>query len=276
MLPRVAYVTDAGHGDPELSLAIAAFERTGLEAVPVRWDSGSQWGDFDLAIVRRTDAAERRQDFLRWARQVEDETLLANPGVVLARNTDRSQIRDFARMGVPTVESVWMEPGDSAEDFGAQVRERGWLRMKVLPNVREPRRRAVVVESVERAEQVASELVSRGWMALAQSDAFENTRSATLVVMDGRVAACLDADRADIELDQDLVNLADRVLELAGGAEHIVQARLDVVGGPGDWRLQDFDATEPDLEFTTHQKGADELAWAVRRRVTPDARHSFE
>ncbi len=276
MLPRVAYVTDAGPGDSELTLAIAGFERAGLEARPVRWDSDCQWGDFDLALVRRTDAAERRQDFLRWARRVEDETILVNPGVVLARNTDRSQIRDFARMGVPTVESVWMEPGDSAQDFGAQIHERGWWRMKVLPNVREPRGQAVVVESVRQAEQAASELVSQGRMALAQSDPEEDAGAATLIVVDGRVVACLDPDRVAVELDQSLVNLADQVLELAGGTDQIVQARLDVVGGPQGWRLVDFDATEPDLEFTTHPKGADELAWAVRRRVTPDARHSFE
>lgn len=277
MQPRVAYVTDAGADDPETVLAVGAFAGAGLEAVPLRWDSPVDWADFDCVLVRRTDAGDGRQAFLKWARAVEDVTLLANPSVVLARNTDRSQIRDFAITGVATVDCVWVEPGDALDGFAAQIHARQWSRIRVLPNVRDPRRRDIVVGSAEQAAVIAAEMLEQGRTVLAQSDIdSRSSQCGAVVVLDGRISHCRDrTGSAFMQPNESLVDLVDQVLQCAGGADQIVQARFELVRGPQGWLLADFDATEPDLELLAHPPAAEILAWAVRRRVTPDARHSF-
>ncbi|MCU0297371.1 MAG: hypothetical protein MUF33_02485 [Candidatus Nanopelagicales bacterium] len=277
MQPRVAYVTDAGGDDPETALALSAFAGAGLEALPVRWDAAVEWSDFDLVLVRRTDAGDRRQVFLKWARAVEDVTLLDNPGVVLARNTDRSQIRDFAIAGVPTVDCVWIEPGDPLDAFTAQIHARQWSRIRVQPNVREPRRPGVVAESAQEAAVIAAELLEHGRTVLAQADMDSHAdQCVAVVVLGGRISHCIDSSgSAGGAPEGDLVDLVDHVVERAGGAEQIVQARVEIVRGPDGWLLRDFDATEPNLELLSHPAAAEVLAWVVRKQVTPDARQSF-
>lgn len=104
---------DAGGDWPLIEAACA---EAGLTAVRCRWDDGEvDWAAFDGVVIRSTwDYLDRRDEFVAWARRVEQVTRLANPAAVIAWNTDKRYLRDLAAAGVPVTETAWIEPGAAA------------------------------------------------------------------------------------------------------------------------------------------------------------------
>jgi hypothetical protein len=95
----------------------------------VPWGPGRDWSRFDAVLVRDTwDYIFDRNAFLEWAAEVAAVTRLANSVEVLRWNTDKRYLRDLEAAGVPTVPTVWVEPGD---DVPAVV----WDELVVKPSI---------------------------------------------------------------------------------------------------------------------------------------------
>ncbi|MGX5655801.1 ATP-grasp domain-containing protein [Geodermatophilus nigrescens] len=112
---RVAVATcrTAPQLDEDGPLLLAALDAAGADAVPAVWDDpGVDWAAFDGVLVRSTwDYPLRRDAFVSWARACPPTV---NPAGVLAWNTDKRYLRDLAGAGVPTVPTVFLEPGETA------------------------------------------------------------------------------------------------------------------------------------------------------------------
>jgi O-ureido-D-serine cyclo-ligase len=117
-MPRIALVTArAARGtDYDMPLMLAALRDAGVDAHEVDWDNGAiDWSQFDLALLRSTwDYFERLPAFLEWAGRVSTQTTLLNPLPVIRWNTDKHYLADLARVGVPVVPSLFVEPGGDA------------------------------------------------------------------------------------------------------------------------------------------------------------------
>ena len=112
--------------DEDLPPLIAAF-RALDEPVSVRdWDdAGVDWSACELAILRSTwDYATRLPEFLVWLERAARRTRLVNPLPVIRWNTDKHYLGDLARVGVATVASQFVEPGEDASRALARFRER--------------------------------------------------------------------------------------------------------------------------------------------------------
>lgn len=252
MYPRVAYVTSESDSDREP--ALAAFERAHLQGIAVHWDDSVAWDDFDLVLVRAGDAG-RRADFLRWARHVEEQTLLANPARVLARNSDRTYLLDLARRGVPTVETVWFEPGDDPDSLSQALVAAQWPEFVVMPNIRGGLEPIEFRDPADAARQ-AARIASRGWVAMVQPAAGAQL---SVVVLGGTIS------HADSQIPEEVVELLPSVTAAHG--EELLQARIDLVERGGSWALADLNATDPQLSLDA--AAADRLARAVRTVLSP-------
>ncbi len=95
---------------------VSALRAAGIEVEIADWDSpGVDWASFGLAILRSTwDYTDRLDDFLAWVRTVDGQTTLLNPAAVVRWNTDKHYLAQLAKQGVPTVPSLFVEPGDNA------------------------------------------------------------------------------------------------------------------------------------------------------------------
>lgn len=115
--PRVALATarDAWERDEDAPLLLPALLDLDLEAVPAVWDDPSvRWASFDLVVVRSTwDYTARRDEFLTWARRVEEVTRLANPSRVLEWNTDKGYLDDLADAGLPVAPTRFLRWRDA-------------------------------------------------------------------------------------------------------------------------------------------------------------------
>ncbi|SFO35414.1 Glutathione synthase/RimK-type ligase, ATP-grasp superfamily [Geodermatophilus obscurus] len=97
--------------DEDGPLLLAALDGAGADAVPAVWDDPDvDWAGFDGVLVRSTwDYPLRRAAFLEWVGRCR---ATVNPPPVLAWNTDKRYLHDLARAGVPTVPTVFLEPGE--------------------------------------------------------------------------------------------------------------------------------------------------------------------
>ena len=96
-----------------------ALDAVGVTASWHVWsDPQVDWQAYDLTVVRSTwDYTIDRAGFLAWAHAV---PRLANPGEVLAWNTDKTYLRDLAEAGVPVVPTAWADPGEPVELPGGE------------------------------------------------------------------------------------------------------------------------------------------------------------
>lgn len=250
MYPRIAYVTSATDSDQEP--ALAAFERAHLEGWAGGWEEQRAWDDFDLVLVRAADP-ERRTEFLKWARQVEEQTLLANPARVLARNSDRTYLRDLAHHGVPTVQTLWFEPGDDARVL--DLEQTGWHEFVVSPNIRGLMAPTLCSDPVA-AVQRATELAARGWVAMIQP---RTPTGLSVIFLGGAVS------HASAEIPERAAELLPAITAAYG--EELLQARVDLVEQDDGWVLEDVNATDPELLLDA--TAADRLARAVRTLLSP-------
>ncbi|HQR78889.1 MAG TPA: hypothetical protein PLT68_01580 [Actinomycetota bacterium] len=286
MLPRIACVTHRGSADsdPDLPLAVAALREARLAAEAIAWDAEVDWAEFDLVLVRSPwDYPGRRAEFLRWARDVEARTALANPALTLARNTDLTYLRDLARQGIPTIDSIWLEPGDSPAQCEQEIRRRGWAQCLVRPNIGDEDTVAGIVADADEAVRVAAGLIAGGSLAVVE-EAVEGDGEVCVVVIDGRLSHAVRGPRPRagrpgspaeaVAIGADLADAVGEILPVAAGEDELLYARVDLVPGPQGWLLRAFEATAPRLFLDSAAGAADDLAWAVRQRVIPDARES--
>ena len=98
-------------GEPGGDLLVAELGRCGLGAAWAVWDDASvDWAGARLVAVRSTwDYEHRREEFLAWARRVEEVTRLVNPAAVLEWNTDKRYLLDLAEAGLPVVPTLTAE-----------------------------------------------------------------------------------------------------------------------------------------------------------------------
>jgi hypothetical protein len=279
MLPQIAYVTHGGDtGNPDIPLAIAAFSNAGMQATMASWvDDDVPWDSFDLVLMGPGSLLSGgRQEFLRWARGVEDRGQLANPAVALARTTDLTYLRDLQGGGIPTVDTIWLEPGDAVTDIEQQLRLTGWERFVVTPSVVGPGHQPTVTDIPRDAAQVAAQFAARGCAGLIRPD-LAASYAVAIMLIDGRishaVARATAADRwTRCDVDPAIMDLVDSTLAVATHGEDLLYARIDLVDAAGQWLVEGFQAAAPTMFLEADAHAADRLAWAIRERITGDLR----
>ncbi|MFE0330819.1 RimK family alpha-L-glutamate ligase [Streptomyces sp. NPDC058960] len=103
--------------DRDLPVLIRELRAAGAEADAVYWDDTDvDWAGYDLAVIRSTwDYSWRAAEFTAWAERCGRATRLANPADVVRWNTDKRYLGDLAAVGVPTVPTRYIAPGDPAD-----------------------------------------------------------------------------------------------------------------------------------------------------------------
>lgn len=272
MQPTVAYVSDAGSADPDLPVALDALRRAGLRAETVSSGESRDWSAYHLVLARsgwiRTG---RRQELLRWAREVERHTALANPAVTLARTTDRTILRDLARREVPTARTVWFEPGDDREDLRHELGTTGWRRFTVSSNVSAGD--IAVFDAVEQAVAAAASIAARGLIAVIRPETPQRPGVwLSVVALGGDASHAVEPDGSgghrQVPVSTTTAQMTARVVRECASDQRLLYARADYVFHDGDWVLQEIATADARLYLDVVPAAADSLAWAVRQALT--------
>ncbi len=273
MRPQVAYITADPGADPDLVAAMPALDHAGLDVHPVPWDGGFPWSDADLVLVASPhDVGRRRPQFLRWAREVEDHTKLANAALTLVRNTDRTYLRDLSGRGVPVVDTVWFEPGDTVRECARALAGLGWTDCQVCAATGDA---ADVTwhSGPGEAAAAAATMAAAGTVAMIRCAAAASARVGR-VLLAGRVSHAVrwaGGEPTVFEPDAHLVRLALGLAGAAAAGDGLLHARVDLVEAGGQWQLLGLEATSPALFLHATSGAAEAYAHAVRQWVMPEA-----
>jgi glutathione synthase/RimK-type ligase-like ATP-grasp enzyme len=243
--------------------------------VPVRilaWDDPSvDWAAAALVVVRSTwDYVPRREEFVAWARRVEDVATLWNPADVIEWNTDKAYLRAMADAGVATVPTRWLRPGSNVS-LSDVLNESGWEHAVVKPAVSASAEGTIRLHRREAVRQQPhlDRLLARGTVLVQPYlNRIESAGEISVVWVDGavthavrkrprsgdfRVQEEFGGSEEAMPIDEGLARAAEDALAHAGACRY---ARVDLVEGPaGERWLIELELVEPQL-FLRHSAAA--------------------
>lgn len=289
-MPAVTIASCAGAlgKDDDEPLLLAALAARGIDATVADWaDPAVDWAAVDAVVVRSTwDYAPRRDDFLDWARAVQDRTRLFNPVEVLTWNTDKRYLAELADAGLPVVPTAWAGTGADVE--AALDRWPGDVVVK--PTVSAGARDTVRFARGDRAAAAFARRILDGGRAVMTQpylDRLDDEGETGLVYLDGRFshafgkAALLAGPPlgeglfAEEEISNRTATTAhrgvgDAVLDLvvARTGAPPLYARVDLVpGADGSPVLLELELTEPSLFLAADDAAAGRFADAIAARL---------
>lgn len=109
--PKVTLVVsrDLANLSDDFEGLLPALEERGVDPHIAVWDDPEvDWNDAGLCIILTvTDYAERSDEFFAWADSV---PRILNDPQILRWSQDKHSLKDLAARGMPTIETMWLEP----------------------------------------------------------------------------------------------------------------------------------------------------------------------
>jgi glutathione synthase/RimK-type ligase-like ATP-grasp enzyme len=247
--------------DEDGPLLLSALTAAGARTRVGLWDADDvPWASMDTVLIRSTwDYPLRRDAFLDWTRRCRRT---ANPRDVLAWNTDKRYLDDLAAAGVPTVPTIFVDPG-----CPVPVADRFDLVVKPSVSGSAADTGRFVGLDDPGAVALMSELHGQNRTVMVQPylDGIDVDGEISLVFLGGRYSHAVR--RAPLLLDQGVrkaVVVADVMSTIApaqpteaqfavaavalaavpGGGERLTYARVDIIPGPDGPLLLELEATD--------------------------------
>jgi hypothetical protein len=261
-----------------------ALRDAGIQTHVVDWDDErTDWSKFTAVLLRSTwDYSFRLDEFLAWCKRVSFVTTLLNPLDVVRWNTDKHYLRELSRLGVATVESHFVEPGDEPDTF-PQFDE-----FVVKPAVGAGSRDAQRFLLTDRAGAVdhVKKLIRANRAALVQPylSRVDQDGETALIFFEGEFSHAIRkgpllhrgqeptrslfaAEHITPRTPSDAeLALARRVIEsLPFGT--LAYARVDLLPSASGPKLLELELTEPSLFFETAEGSAERFAKVIAARL---------
>ncbi|KRF19077.1 hypothetical protein ASG90_04160 [Nocardioides sp. Soil797] len=197
-------------GEPGADVLGSALTERGIEFRWVSWDdTGVDWAAADVVAVRATwDYHRRLDDFLAWARRVDEEAGLLNGADVFAWNADKSYLVELGEH-VRVVPTGLLDDGDLRGGLQAALERHGPVVIK--GRVGASGVGVVVAESTD--DQRLSGLTAGPWVVQPLVESVRTEGEASVFVIGGEVASQVHKLPGDGEI---------RVHEEYGGHSHPV------------------------------------------------------
>jgi hypothetical protein len=273
--------------DDDGPVLLAALSSLGIAAEAVVWtDPRIDYSRYDLVVVRSTwDYHDQLDEFLAWADRVAAITPLANAAQVLDWNTHKTYLRELGALGLPVVDTTWLDPGDT---FTVPAAGEYVVKPAVSAGSRNTNR-YVVGDHNDQATRHVRSLLDAGRTVMVQPylDAIDTAGETALLFFSGefshavRKAALLEPGMAFVtgafkpesmqprEATPAELAVAGQVLDAmpstgAGVARsELLYARVDLVpGADGSPVLLELELSEPSMFLTLD--GSDGEAAAAR------------
>lgn len=268
-------------GEEGGALLVEELAARGVGARWVAWDDPDvDWAAARLAAVRATwDYDDRRDEFLAWARKVEQQTVLVNDARVLEWNTDKIYLLDLIDAGLPVVPTLAAEDESdlppAVAAFDASV---------VKPRVGAGGRGVVVFDLVPGGPEGLdeSQLQIGPWVVQPLVESVRTEGETSVFVLGGRVSAQarkLPAAGGEIRVHEeyggrtDAVEVTPEAAELAlrtlAVAEKLLDARLPYARvdmmrlDDGTLAVSELEASEPGLYLDVVPQNAAAFAETV-------------
>ncbi|MDO4888075.1 MAG: glutathione synthetase [Actinomycetaceae bacterium] len=243
-----------------------ALRARGVEPRVAVWDDPEvDWSQAGVVVARSVrDYADKREDFLAWARSV---PRLLNPAGLMEWNSDKHYLLELSRRGLPTIPTTWLEPDHEYSKHQVHTRFPAFGDFVVKPAVSSGGRgtgRYTATDPTSRGEAIhhAMQELEQGHSVMVQRYLEEIDRSGevSLVYLNGMPAYRVEKEpmlhpsfRSDDQVQEEVVRSLDAdedewrwgeqiraaihayTLDINGRDELPLYNRVDIVrGGSGN------------------------------------------
>ena len=283
--------------DPEFGddpAVVAALRERGVEADRPVWDDPSvDWSSYDLVVIRSTwDYTPRRAAFVAWAASLGDR--VQNAPDVIAWNSEKTYLDDFAASGLAVVPTTFLPPGGAPPALVGEVVVKPTVSAGAIDTGRfGPSTHGLAHDLVDRIHASGRTAMVQPYLA-----SVDTVGETAVVCLDGEPSHVLrkravlrpdevapvregDIGAAEVMYEDDLVVASTATdIELAFAAEVLawvadrfgaapLYARVDMVAGDdGTPVLMELEAVEPYLYLAESPGALDRLVDAILRRAT--------
>ena len=219
------------------------------------------------------DYHEHLDEFRQWLRRVAAATMLINPLGLVEWNLDKRYLIELEAAGIPTVPTVWTEPGGEAE-AAAEIDGLGWETVVIKPVIDLGARNLVRVgaEMVEQmlgafdvatmAQPYLPSVAGEGELSLVHVDgALTHSLRKVPARGDFRVQPQYGGTHAAEELGSVIREIA--VAAVAAAPAEPLYARIDVVGTDEGPAVIELELIEPALYLDVAPRAAETIADAL-------------
>ncbi len=274
--------------DPDDAPLVAALERRELDPRPLVWDDPlSDWTAAPVCLIRSTwDYFDHPEEFRAWADTTGSVTDLWNRAETVRWNSDKRYLLDLEGRGVPTVPTLWLEPG-SQIDIAHELAVRDWDAAIIKPAIDGGARRLLRVgpgaAGAGAAQAHVNTLLAGDGAVMVQPflESVERDGELSIVFVDGRVTHAVRKrpSSGDFRVQPEWGGSVERVeptraeheaaeAVLAAAERDFLYARVDMVrGGAGELLLIELEVIEPRLFLRSAPEAADALAAAIAGRL---------
>ncbi len=288
-MPRVLLVTSSNWptGEPGAPALDAVMTERGIDAPWVIWDDPDvDWAAADLVAVRSTwDYIERHEEFVAWARRVDEVGRQLNDADVFAWNVDKGYLTGLGDLPVVPTRTATTLPELVAgvTEFGtAVVKPRigaGGAGVLVVDDPADPRLGTEIDDHPELPNGTGP------WVVQPLVESVRTEGETSVFVLDGRVASQVDKlpSGGEIRVHEHFggasqpVTLRDESAELAllgmAAAEEVLGRRLDYGRvdmmrlADGTLAVSELELTEPGLYLDVLPENAQPFADLVAARL---------
>jgi len=258
-----------------------------LSSRRVDWaDPAIDFSAFRCAVFRTTwDYFERLTEFTEWLQVVRQQTQLCNEYATVAWNIDKHYLADLAAVGIPIVQSQFIERGTSLS-LHELLDASGWDEAIIKPCVSGGARHTY------RVHRTTASQIDRIVQPLLLTEAFVfqpfqhnviDSGEDSLVLFNGRYSHALRkiAKTGDFRVQDDhggtvhscqptpaQIELAERTM--AACQCRPAYGRVDMIrDNSGAWAVMELELIEPELWLRRHPSAAEAFAAAIGGMIRP-------
>jgi glutathione synthase/RimK-type ligase-like ATP-grasp enzyme len=283
---RIAYVVgdeDPLDPDPDLDIPYAkqAAQDLNIDLVFTNWnDQNIDWSNFDAGLIRSTwDYVPKRDKFLEFTKNVEQQTKLFNSYDVINWNTDKKYLQQLAERGLPIIPTKFVSDLNEAKtEIDSAFNESKSIAIKpsIGAGARLAGKAGTAAESINLAEKIFA--ANRTAMIQPYIESVDTEGEKAIIVIDGQISHVAikvpaltkgghgDAARKE-EISTEVVDFVNKVSQCVNDWDDLLFARVDVVRYKGELVLMELELTEPWLFMQYRPESAKDLFKTLQNRI---------
>jgi len=246
------------------------------------WNSGIDWNQFDISVIRTTwDYHSQKEEFVQWCQSV---PRLFNNANIVEWNTHKSYLHELELCGVAIAKTAWINANEQVdlENLLHQFEtDKGFIKPQVGACASDTFR--FTLKNIEEAQEFLNAQLHQDMMVQPYIESVETTGELSAIFIDGKFTHGVqkipvkgdyrvqdDFGASDVPYNFSQSEIADMCITLEKVPEYasLLYARFDYLrSDDGTLLLNELELVEPSLFFRHCKETANEFANAIVKRV---------
>lgn len=258
------------------SLCIPFFKEKNIEVYEVPWTHNYNWSEFDLVIIRSTwDYQKKWYKFIEVLKQIQQQTLLANPLEVVLWNYQKNYLQELKIHSFEIVDSFFGDFTLSQDDFENLQILWNSMYLVIKPQISANADDTFILKGYEDYRKVIPIFINQPFIIQPYVNNIENEGEISLFYFHSNYSHSVKKQpkKGDFRVQEEhggIISFYEpttELLEIANSVNDFLEkkfgsllfARLDFVYHSNIWKIMELELIEPSLYFPYHPNACNQF-----------------